>query len=364
LTKCLSQDPELKGWSPSFEWLFSKPRLRGVRETFPGNLDPSSIGMVCSAYQEWVRFHEYLLLKGKSSSGEWSPPVAVLCSKRGNDEHARRLDRRLGFLDSGKLKGIRFFSANDFKIGHIVKTRLLWVTFTFDRKLGSIRDSWENDGYLFHKALERLKKHFNGMDHLAFPQPFDDPAGDAYGCLHRHAVLYFPNHEFDVVQRMVERDGRLQMIYEVKDERQDREIAIASGWHSFVDVQALSSMKGAVNYCRKYAEGALRSETEKGILTNAMGWFFKKHSYSMSHHFRAALSDLITQTSANLSRVEGQLTLQGDPVDVWVWHFYGVWGWGELGGSLEGPPPRILSVSEEVFQRCRAQFRKGANCLD
>jgi len=359
------EDPELGNWSPSFEWTYGKPRLRGIREMMEcSNLnDKADVDLVVQAYVEWVKFHEYLLIEGKNEVTKEKLRIGVLCSKRGNEVHAKRLDHRLGFLNSGKMRGIKFFNASDFKTEHATsRTRLLWVTFTQDSKRCSCRESWESNTHEMSLVKKRLEAKYGKVEWLWFPQGFPDRSGSAYGQCHVHGVLLFTEHEFTVKPMLdKDEDGREKLVYRVNEREELRE---AIGWHSFIDVKALSSMSGAVNYCRKYGQNAVSGENQESNVNNAMAWLFGKHSYNMSHGFRGALNDLI-RASANSAMV--QIDLLGNElveVDPWVWHCYGVWSWNDLAnGQSQGDPPWVLSVPEDVFKRCRAQFRCGSNIL-
>jgi len=346
-------------WSPSLEWTYGRPRLRGIREMMScSDLNVhSDVDLVIRAYEEWVMFHEYLLLEAKSEFTGEKLRIGVLCSKRGNVVHARRLDRKLGFLNSGKLKGIRFFDASDFKLDRVVKTRLLWGTFTNDSKRGSCRDSWNNNTHDMQLVLKRLRHEYGRVEVLCFPQAFPDPSGSAYGYVHNHAVLYFKDHEFTVFPALENVDGREKLVYRVNERDEIKDVA---AWHSFVDVKALSSMKGAVNYCRAYGQKAVSGENHESNVNNAMAWLMGKHGYTMSHGFRKSMLDLI-KPSANSAM--GQLDLFGNEIE-WTWHCYGVWSWQDLiHGSADGHPPWVLSVSEDLFNRCREQFHRGSNTL-
>jgi hypothetical protein len=71
--------------------------------------------------------------------------------------------------------------------------------------------------------------------------------------------------------------------------------SIAGGWHSNVDVKAMSSLKGGFSYIKKYLlkNNNVDEADSKALLTLALCWAFRKRAFSVSGQFRKALTDLI-----------------------------------------------------------------------
>jgi len=104
------------------------------------------------------------------------------------------------------------------------------------------------------------------------------------GYPHIHCILLFQEYSFSVF-----RDTKGQFRVQEKD-------VIAKGWHSNVDVKAMSSLAGAFSYLKKYLLKSIDLENadSKGLKTLALCWVYRKRAFSVSGSFRKALTDLIT----------------------------------------------------------------------
>lgn len=347
-----TSEREERLFHPSHEWTFSRPRLRGIREMFQHSpISDLQLELLMDDYAEWVHCSEFLLLHGKSSRGE-TRNVAVKCSKRGNDVHAKRLEQKLGFLNRKELRNVRFFELKDLVVGKKVTTRMLWITLTTNPSLGSRRELWERSSHDVANFLENLEAEYGEIEDLWFPQAFPDRKGAAWGDPHNHMVVLFKKAEFNVfASRRVADDGEDSWVFRISEKRA---LERAGKHHSFIDVEAISSVPGAVSYCRKYAQNVLQGESEAAILTNSLLWLFGKHSYGMSHHFREQLHDLIALCKFSY----GQRDLMGNLVPEWEWHAYGVWTPDELGIHGES---WTSSVSDDVWRRLKVQLEHRAS---
>ena len=90
---------------------------------------------------------------------------------------------------------------------------------------------------------------------------------------------------------------------------------IAQGWHSNVDVKAMSSLAGGFSYLKKYLlKGIDLEKTDsKGLKTLALCWVYRKRAFSVSGSFRKALTDLITDLH-NSNKLLTQITLMGEKI--------------------------------------------------
>jgi len=100
---------------------------------------------------------------------------------------------------------------------------------------------------------------------------------------HIHCILIFKEHSFSVF-----RDSKGQFRIREKE-------VIAQGWHSNVDVKAMSSIGGGLSYLKKYLLKGIDVEKadSKGLKTLALCWAYRKRAFSVSGQFRKALTDLI-----------------------------------------------------------------------
>ncbi len=86
---------------------------------------------------------------------------------------------------------------------------------------------------------------------------------------HIHCVLLFEETEFKVF-----RDRKGQSRVKEKD-------AIASGWHSFVDVKAMYSLGESFSYLKKYLLKSIDADTKDSLAlkTLALCWLFCKRAF-------------------------------------------------------------------------------------
>jgi hypothetical protein len=313
-----------------------KPRLRPAK-TFFRNLHVGDISLLTEAFKCWRDFDEYLVIKGEHRETGEKKFYGVKCSKRGNDVYGERTRKRLGFLKGAE--NLVFFKKEDFDCKKIVKTRLLWMTFSFDSKLCSLKDSWVEGEHYWNLMITNLRNKYGRIQVIKFPQASPWKQGEAYGYLHYHAVLLFQDHEFSVFPWM-NGEGKLEYRIHERDE-----LRAQAKWHSFIDIKAISSMEGIHNYAVKHHENAGWGDSEEAVLNNAMCWLFKKKSYTISGDFRPVYSEFIR--SMHNSKAF-QMTLDGEKLPVWVWSFVGIVSLVEL-CRLEGiswSSPWFVSLSD------------------
>lgn len=318
------------------------PRLSVARNYFLP-LTREKISTLVEAFQYWRDYHEYLLLEGENTSTGEKLRLAVKCSKRGNDVYAKRLDMRLNFLD--RLKNVRFFDKVDFDKVAYAKSNLFWVTLSWNPKLCSLDEAWRVSYRELHKFKANLENHYGKVEWLVFIQPFPDQNGEAYGYPHFHIVLWFKEAEFNVFPHLEkDKSGALVLRYRVKEKR---ELEAVGRWHSFIDIQALSSLRGAVNYCKKYARAVLYGEGSKAVLTGAIAWLYRKKSFSLTRNFQKVLNDLIS--AMRVRKRVFQCRLSGDSIPLWLWTFLGIRSGLEVGDP--GGTVWVLEFGVDEFDR-------------
>lgn len=258
-----------------------KPRLKNARVwLLHQDLD---VDLLLEFYATWRDYPEYLILQKNTPIS--SETFAVKCSKRGNDVYAKRSEKRLGFLKASE--NLEFFKPKDFDTEKIIKTRLLWVTLTWDTGLCSLEDSWIQGQYYFNLWITNLRNQYGKIDVLRFPQASPDPEGSAYGYQHFHLVLLFHDTAFTVFPYLNE---KIELSYRIEEKDEfDR----AGKWHSFTDVRAINSTQGIYNYAIKHYENAGVGSGEEATINNAFCWLFKKKAYTISGNFRGAYTEFI-----------------------------------------------------------------------
>jgi hypothetical protein len=299
------------------------PRLAKARDYFLP-LDAEKLDELLLVFDFWQNFDEYALLKGTNSRTGETKFVGVKAAKRGNDVYARRLDEKLGFLN--RLKKTQLFNISDFKVGHQVRTQLLWVTWTWDVKICSLDESWRRAYEDLHRWKANIENHYGKIEWLVFPQAFPDRNGSAFGYLHIHGVILMNQAQFSVFPSMEsDHEGHEILRYRIHEKK---EFADQGKWHSFIDVQALSSVQAAANYCRKYAQKVCYGDTEKAMINSAIAWIYRKKGFTTTHGFREKLNDLIELLQDR--KTSFQVDLHGKRVEEWSWECLGVFAGSDL----------------------------------
>jgi len=313
----------------------------------------ADIPLMMSIYKAWVQQPEWMLLEGTHCESGEKQRIAVKTSKRGNDVFQRRMDRSLGFLKG--FERTEFFKTEDVDELGTAKTRMLWVTNTWDPSRTSLDDAWRTVSPEWNLMITKLRKEYGRVSVLRFVEAFPDPNGEAYGYPHSHSVLWFHDHEFNVSLRWEkDKQGREGPVYRIAYEQME-DLKETAQWKAFSDVKALRTMDAVVDYCRKHEQGSFVLERNDGsenteALTNCtMQWFYHKRTYSVSREFRIQASEFIRHLRNSnwlQSRLDGGLA-----VSVWKWENKGIRSLGELVkcGLDEGWTHRIEDV--DVWDR-------------
>ena len=140
-----------------------------------------------------------------------------------------------------------------------------------------------------------VRRHFGKVSCRRVFESFEN------GYPHIHCILLFQEYSFFVFK-----DAKGQFRVHEKD-------VITQGWHSNVDVKAMSSLAGGFSYLKKYLLKSINLENadSKGLKTLALCWVYRKRAFSVSGSFRKALIDLITDLY-NSNKPLVQITLFGE----------------------------------------------------
>lgn len=320
-------------------YLNERPRL-GEARRYLVSLDREKIPSVLALFKAWRNTSEYMLMKREERVSGKKTFFAVKCSKRGNDVFARRLDSRLGFLKADDS----FFDPTSKKP---LKTRLLWVTLTYDPSRRSLHDAWENIGDDFNLWIQNLRNKYGRISYVSFIQAFPGVGGEAFGYPHFHVIMLFQDREFKVFPHMEkDRQGRAGLVFRIQEKP---EIEEQGKWSAHVDIRALSSMRAVWNYAKKHCYNAGYGSSDDAILNNAVMWFYRKKSFNMSGDFRDRYIEFIR--SMHNSKVVAQETLEGrllQDAKITVCGFFTVF---QLDWHGEGDPPWSLDISKEEADR-------------
>jgi hypothetical protein len=313
------QEPPPGGSLQENDFLFKngKPRLQAARSYFLDVRDLDFAGLV-DYYKAWRSFNEYLLLEREEGSicdnNLKKEFFAVKCSKRGNDVYWWRISKRLEGLKN--QADIEFFNPRD---RGSKTTRAVFVTLTYDTKLGSVSDAWEEHGNWWNRYITNLREKFGELSYIRTWESFIN------GYPHVHALLIFKDHKFNVF-RQKGKDGKYRFRIQEKEQ-------FESSWHSNVDVQACSSLRKASLYITKYLTKGFHESSEEALdkslrgLTLSMNWIFRKRSFAVSRDLFDLINDLRNSKSQVL-----QSLLDGGSVAV-LWRCLGIFSAESLGIS-------------------------------
>jgi hypothetical protein len=253
-----------------------------------------SLDQIVEQYREWATEDTYMILT-KWNKKKWKNDVyAVKCAKRGNDVYVSRVQSRFRGI-CRRSEDLIFFNPKD---RGYKETYALWVTLTYDSKRCLYGEAWAKIGIEFNGFVAYVRKHFGKMSCCRVFESFKN------GHPHIHCILLFKEHSFSVF-----RDTKGQFRIQEKD-------VIAQGWHSNVDVKAMSSLTDGLSYLKKYllkGIDVLKADSE-GLKTLALCWLYRKRAFSVSGSFRQALTDLITDLH-NSNKNLVQVTLSGEKLD-------------------------------------------------
>lgn len=270
-------------------------------------------------FEEWLLEDRYMILahereKWLNDDGEFEY-VAVKCAKRGNDVYVQRVEDRLRGMGRN-VPNVNFnFEKHPF-------TRILFVTLTYDTKLCSFHEAWQEIAQQLNLFKERVRKEYGPFSVFRTFEAF------ANGYPHIHAIFIFDITEFKVFPAYeAAMNGKLVRVWRI-DEKRDFE----PFWHSNIDIKAVYNLKGGLEYLEKYIMkcSEYTEEDRKGVTTLAMCWVFRKKAFYVSGQFRKALSDLITAICSSKTR-KIQVDLFNNELKANPWRVLGFVGASLLG---------------------------------
>jgi len=326
-----------------------KPRLKAAKGYFH-DIKQEDLPLLCEAYQVWMTFDEYVVIKGVNKKGE-KLMVAIKASKRGNDRYRQITRERFSAFDDIPYK--RLFEDADIEKG-LARTQALFVTLTWPTKFSSIEAAWLTVGQYLNRWRSRLEQKYGRISVARVWQTF------ANGYPHVHGVLLFRDSSFQVAFKQEETvlHGETKTVYRIAEKEE-----FEQSWPGFVDVAAVTSTRGALRYCRRYmTRDVTRGESFTAPMYQggsiqaqdlALQWLYRKRSFGVSGDFREALHDLI---EAKRNSKGGQGTLDGDILPDWTWELIGVYSWAQLRAAKEdldpgGGRPWVVSLSVDDLER-------------
>ena len=266
---------------------------------------------IVSAYVSWLLEVKYMILchqreQWVSNAGDYEY-VAVKYAKRGNDVYLSRVEDR--------LRGLGVHVPNvDFDFEKKPYTNMLFITLTYDTKLCSFDMAWKKIGAEFNLWRANIRKKYGEFSIFRCFEAFEN------GHPHIHIVIIFKEKRFRVFKSYEEgRDGKIREVWLIH-EKEDFE----PYWHSWTKIKAVYNLKGSLNYLKKYIMkcAEYKQEDNKGKITLAMCWVFRKKAFYVSGQFRKALSDLISYLCTSKTR-KVQLNLLNQELKANKWKVLG-----------------------------------------
>lgn len=276
---------------------------RDTREVMPMRITYLEREMVdCSSYP--IDVHE---LCGLSRNGfvykdvlvrdvektRWSFRETI---KRGNRPYVNQVKEK--FKVFTEREPLMFFDES----WGIKKTPMLYLTGGIDHDKLSRCEAWLHFGELWNSFITNLRNQYGRLVYIRAWQ------SQKNGYPHFHALIYFREHEFTVVE-WVHPDGKQS--WRLPSRGPDRE-KIKSAWKwGGLDIVCVQNTHDAFKDLLKYITRDL--EGGESDLTNAMVWFFGKQSFSYSRDLIEAVwgkgdtpaslepsdADLISAVSSN-----------------------------------------------------------------
>jgi len=330
-------------WEMVLDENSGKPRLSKARRFFQP-LTQRDLHLLKEAFKYWRGYHEYLLMKAENVLTGEVQYFAVKCSKRGNDVFGDRLDQHLGFLKADE----EFFDSDVFEEDpqKRVKTKLLWITLTYDSNRCSLNDAWENVAEEFNLWITNLRNRYGRISYVCFPQAFPDPKGKGYGYPHFHVIMLFKDAEFSVFPRFeTDREGKSSLVFRIAEKF---DLESQGKWHSFIDIKALKSMRAVWNYAKRHCYNAGYGESDEAILNNAIMWLYGKKSFNMSGDFRERYTEFIR--GLHKSKTVYPLLDSSGFLAEWKLTLIGIFSVFELCIG-EDPPPWTLRLEKSDVDR-------------
>jgi len=192
--------------------------------------------------------------------------------KRGNDVWCSYVRDRLDHV----LDTCRVARKFDFSEGRSrFDSHVLLISLTNDTNRCSLSDAHRDFSLDLHRFLDNLRSQYPDVEFFRVTEAFLETHYP-----HEHILAVFPVSSFSA-RRYRDRKGRVR--YLVEDPVRDQ---FASWWHSFIDVRAVTDVRG-VWYCLKYLSKDFQDSCKSS--TPAFNWLFGRRSYDVSRGFCDAL---------------------------------------------------------------------------
>jgi hypothetical protein len=321
---------------------FNHIRRKFVKTAFNNGL--IDYDNVLDIYNKWRNDDEYIVLRGieqfkqKTLDGSIQSKIGnyvyrfIKASKRGNDVYRYIIKKK--FKQIEEIDTLEFFR-DDFKRK---KTKLLFITLTFDTKECKPIESWYKIPILFNRFKANLTKKYGKISTFRVWE-----STQKYYA-HIHCLIYFKDYEFEVFKHI---NKKGQTSYRIPYYQVSK---IKEYYPYDIDIQACESFNKAIQEITKYVGKYLIKESvdDKPTKTNAMIWLTNKQGYSLSKGFFKEIIgkelDVSEPKSADLTNY-----MCNSNFNVEVWEYVGIISSKEIGISgniwffeAKHPPPKAM----------------------
>jgi hypothetical protein len=264
---------------------------------------------VLNEFKSWVNEHQYLIFEQKRHH---SPirQIASLIPKRGNVKYAWKVRKQwkeftLPFEYQQKLDrencGITNLSETT--------TNVLFLSLTWDVSFCDWKTAWSSVSYFWNLFVSYLRRKYG---HVLSCRTYES---SKQGFPHIHCILYFPDHSFPTFLKWSRKKKR--HVWRIPFPEVEK---LRGLWHSYIDVQGMVNLADGLKYLGKYVSKGTDLEngasSDKGLLTLANSWAFRKRAYSLGKKFKEAIFEKYLEldlTRISLTQtISEQMTLTGE----------------------------------------------------
>ena len=295
------------------EWEQAQKLMRAGERRYlpPRQNDEAFLKKTVGDYKYWVNEECSLVFrKGKRF-------YIRRAAKRGNDKYRQRTWERLNKLFEGLEDEEKYF---DYKDRNVIngQSDTFLITLTFPRQ-DYVGDAWKHTvSKQMNRFNSRIKRLIPGIEFIRGYESHED------GYPHIHIVAILPKPV-----RVIRINGKMRMITSLRNQIRNRwgttwnpsKRDYEGEWWN-ADILALDSRIGGLKYVAKYITKASKAavtagnfcdldpENRKHVLTLALGWLYRKRTFSTTRNLRNALMSRMRISTVSL---DPNIRIGGEP---------------------------------------------------
>jgi len=295
------------------------PLASKIRKLYFSNVETyGDLNLALELYKRYRDHPDYIILYNVKSNRY----KAIKSAKRGNDVYLYRIRKRLQPI-LNKLKGCNVVFAENDK-HRIYTTYFLFVNLTFDC---SPEETYEKAKGI-KEFMDLLRKVLGKVYIVAWGLDLQSS-----GKLHYDAVIYVPH---GVRVRWWYSQHRKKHILVLVDQKLFEDIK--SKWrYGFANIEGVSSLREALEYCLKYVLSSAQNE-----LLNTIAILYRKRTFYIATH---KVFNLIFEHFGVDMRLDPPMNKCDQSPYIWV-GLYPAWRWGinpdKWVVEFDDPPPEYV----------------------